>query len=81
MPRELASAGGASPHVPAVAAAEPAQQEWEYEILEELGTDPKARLNELGKDGWALITAHPFIFRRPRKSDEKPRSPVGFGRG
>ena len=30
--------------------------EWEYEVLEDLGTDPRARLNELGQDGWMLVT-------------------------
>lgn len=69
-----------TPLVPAVAP-DKQEQAWEYEYLEDLGTDPKARLNELGKEGWALVTANPFIFRRPAKTDEsKLRGRVGFGR-
>lgn len=75
-----AASDGHAPHIPAVQAEAKTEQEWEYEVLEDLGADPKARLNELGKEGWALITAKPFIFRRPRRNEEKLRSPVGFGR-
>ena len=54
--------------------------EWEYEILEDLGSDPRARLNELGMEGWMLVTASPYIFRRPRLDDQGLRSKVGFAR-
>ncbi len=54
--------------------------EWEYEVLEDLGTDPRARLNELGLEGWMLVTASPYIFRRPRMDDQGLRTRVGFAR-
>lgn len=69
-----------TPLVPSIAADEKKHQEWEYEYLEDLGTDPKARLNELGKEGWGLISANPFIFRRPKLEENKERPRVGFGR-
>lgn len=79
MPLHNAETAG-SPVVPAVAADSKTQIEWEYEVVEDLGKDPKARLNELGKEGWALVTANPYIFRRPRNEDKKTRGPVGFMR-
>ncbi|HEY9898830.1 MAG TPA: hypothetical protein V6D00_06575 [Pantanalinema sp.] len=76
-----AGAGAGAPLVPAVANESKTQQEWEYEYLEDLGSDPKGRLNELGKDGWMLVSAAPFIFRRPKLADEsKTRGRVGFSR-
>jgi len=68
-----------TPVVPTIAN-EKKREEWEYEYLEDLGTDPKARLNELGKEGWALVTANPFIFRRPKLEEGKERPRVGFAR-
>ena len=69
-----------TPLVPSISP-EGKEQEWEYEYLEDLGAEPKERLNELGKDGWALMTANPFIFRRPKKTDEnKLKGRVGFAR-
>lgn len=77
-----AGGGSGAPLVPEVADEKKTQQEWEYEYLQDLGSDPKARLNELGKDGWMLVSASPFIFRRPKLSDEgKIRGRVGFSRG
>lgn len=69
-----------TPLVPSIAGEEKKHQEWEYEYLEDLGTDPKRRLNELGKEGWGLISANPFIFRRPKLDEGKERPRVGFAR-
>ena len=58
--------------------------EVEYEVLD-LGSEKpealKQRLNELGKDGWQLVSTTPsFIFRRLKKSEEsKLKTRVGFG--
>lgn len=74
-----ADAGAGAPLVPKVA--EESALKWEYEILEDLGSDPKAKLNELGDEGWMLLTAKPYIFRRPKApEDAKIRGPVGFAR-
>jgi hypothetical protein len=74
-----ADAGSGAPLVPSVA--DDKVLKWEYEILEDLGSDPKAKLNELGNDGWMLITAKPYVFRRPKPPEEaKTRGPVGFAR-
>ncbi len=74
-----AEAGAGAPVVPTVG--EEKTLKWEYEILEDLGSDPKAKLNALGDDGWMLITANPFVFRRPKAPEEsKTRGPVGFAR-
>ena len=58
------------------------KQEWEYEVLSDVGKDLKARLNELGAEGWILTSTEPaFIFRRPKKPEpERFRGPVGFSR-
>ncbi len=73
-----------SPNIPQVAEGGPGPkiQEWEYEVLRDLGADMKEKLNELGLQGWILTATEPaFIFRRPKTSEpEKFRGPVGFGR-
>ncbi|HEY9721707.1 MAG TPA: hypothetical protein V6D47_06815 [Oscillatoriaceae cyanobacterium] len=55
--------------------------EVEYEVLA-LSDDPKAlkaKLNEMGQDGWQLVSTTPaFIFRRMKRSEEKPKTRVGF---
>jgi hypothetical protein len=58
----------------------------EYEVLDLAGLASEAlkgRLNELGEEGWALVSTAPaFIFRRMKKVEEKkPRARVGFGIG
>ena len=57
----------------------------EYKVLElsESGGALEAKLNELGEDGWALVSASPqFIFRRMKKTEEeKKKARVGFGVG
>ena len=71
-----------APVVPQVGEGKDAKtQEWEYEVLQDLGKDMKEKLNELGKDGWILTATEPaFIFRRPKPPEpEKFRGPVGFG--
>ncbi|MBM3274875.1 MAG: hypothetical protein FJZ00_06965 [Candidatus Sericytochromatia bacterium] len=72
-----------SPHIPQVAgeSKEPKVQEWEYEVLSDLGKDMKDKLNDLGKQGWILTATEPaFIFRRPRQQEpEKLPRAVGFG--
>jgi hypothetical protein len=74
-----AEAGAGAPLVPSVG--EESMLKWEYEILDDLGSDPKAKLNELGADGWMLVTAKPYVFRRPKTPDSaKTRGPVGFAR-
>ena len=74
-----ADTGAGAPLVPTVA--EDKALKWEYEVLEDLGSDPKAKLNALGNDGWMLVTAKPYIFRRPKVAEEtKTRGPVGFAR-
>jgi|GEM_PF-1072712 hypothetical protein len=76
-----AEGGSVTPTVPTVTAETKPKQEWEYEVLEDLGSDPKAKLNELGKEGWTLVTANPFIFRRPLEKEEgKAKGRVGFAR-
>ncbi|MBM3267116.1 MAG: hypothetical protein FJZ01_05645 [Candidatus Sericytochromatia bacterium] len=81
--RRSAPPSGESPVVPQVAGdgKEPKVQEWEYEVLQDLGKDMKDKLNDLGKEGWLLTATEPaFIFRRPRQPEpEKFRGPVGFG--
>lgn len=69
-----------SPTVPEVVESKDVKQEWEYEVLTDMGKDLKAKLNELGADGWILTATEPaFIFRRPKKPEpEKFRGPVGF---
>lgn len=58
----------------------------EYDVLE-LGnlsaSDLKAKLNEMGAEGWALIATTPhFVFRRMKKTEEeKKKGRVGFGFG
>lgn len=80
MPTPIAAeAGSGSPLVPTVG--DEKVLKWEYEVLEDLGSDPKAKLNELGAEGWMLITAKPYVFRRPKPPEEgKTRGPVGFAR-
>lgn len=80
MPMPIAAeAGSGAPLIPTVG--EEKVLKWEYEILEELGSDPKAKLNELGAEGWMLVTAKPYVFRRPKPPEEaKTRGPVGFAR-
>lgn len=74
-----AEAGAGAPVVPTVG--EEKMPKWEYEVLEDLGRDPKAKLNELGSEGWMLVTANPYVFRRPKLEEEaKTRGPVGFAR-
>ena len=74
-----AGQGAGTPMVPSVG--EDKVQKWEYELLQDLGDDPKAKLNELGQEGWMLVTGNPFIFRRPKPVEEpKTRGPVGFAR-
>lgn len=74
-----ADAGAGAPLVPTVA--EDKTLKWEYEYLEDLGADPKAKLNDLGNEGWMLVSAKPYIFRRPKAVEEsKIRGPVGFAR-
>lgn len=74
-----------SPAVPSVMdpLTKPLSQEWEYEVLGDLGKekDLKDRLNKLGQKGWILVSTTPaFIFRRPKlPQEEKLRAPVGFG--
>ena len=56
----------------------------EYDVLELSGLDPdalKKRLNEMGEEGWALVSTNPaFIFRRMKKTEEKKAERrVGFG--
>lgn len=58
----------------------------EYDVKDLVDLDPtelKDKLNELGKDGWALMATTPyFVFRRMKKQDEeKPKARVGFGLG
>lgn len=58
----------------------------EYDVMEldNLGADAlKKKLNEMGDEGWALVSTSPyFIFRRMKKGEEKkPRARVGFGVG
>lgn len=60
--------------------------EMEYEVLELggcKGDTLKDKLNELGKDGWVLVSTEPaFIFRRIKKPEEaKKPSRVGFSIG
>lgn len=57
--------------------------EVEYEVLDLAGESPdalKTRLNDMGKEGWQLLTTTPsFIFRRMKKTEEeKKRARVGF---
>jgi hypothetical protein len=68
------------PKVTSPAGDTPKHPEWEYEILADLGADPGAKLNELGKEGWMLVTGTPFIFRRQKLDDQGLRSRVGFAR-
>ena len=74
-------AAPSGPQVPEVEGKE-IKQEWEYEVVSDMGKDLKARLNELGAEGWMLTATEPaFIFRRPRKLEpERFRGPVGFAR-
>jgi hypothetical protein len=56
----------------------------EYEVLDLddlAGGELKKKLNEMGEEGWALLTTSPsFIFRRIKKTeDEKKKGRVGFG--
>lgn len=56
----------------------------EYEVLDLAGLSAeavKAKLNELGQEGWSLVGAQPFaILRRAKKpEDAKPKHRVGFG--
>lgn len=56
----------------------------EYEVLDLAslsGETLKKKLNELGEEGWALLTTTPqYIFRRLKKTeDEKKKARVGFG--
>ncbi|MDB5097006.1 MAG: hypothetical protein JWM80_1427 [Cyanobacteria bacterium RYN_339] len=56
----------------------------EYKVLDLAGEiNLEAKLNELGEEGWALVSTNPsFIFRRMKKSDEaKKKARVGFGIG
>lgn len=59
--------------------------EVEYDVLDLANEKPEAlrdKLNELGKDGWALVATTPsFIFRRMKKPEEvKLKKSVGFSR-
>ena len=58
----------------------------EYDVLDigDLHPDAlKKQLNEMGDEGWALVSTSPyFVFRRMKKpEDKKPRARVGFGVG
>lgn len=53
----------------------------EYKVCDLPDAGLEDKLNELGKDGWALVATSPqYIFRRMKKGDEeKPKQRVGFG--
>lgn len=75
--------GGTALRAPVVdAAKDRLNPEMEYEVLSLTGDDAalKTKLNDLGKDGWVLVSTAPsFIFRRIKKTeDEKKKSRVGF---
>src|SRR5689334_9878157 len=55
----------------------------EYKVVELGGADLEAKLNQLGEEGWALVSTTPsFIFRRMKKTEEgKKKARVGFGIG
>lgn len=58
----------------------------EYDVMELGDLEPdalKKKLNELGDEGWALVSTSPyFIFRRMKKQEEKKaKARVGFGVG
>lgn len=66
-----------TPNVPNVESGS-MHQEWEYEVVE-IGENLKGTLNDLGKDGWSLVATTPaFIFKRPKRSEEKLKGRVGF---
>lgn len=57
--------------------------EMEYDVLDLAGSKGDAlkdKLNEMGKDGWVLVSTEPaFIFRRVKKPEEsKKPARVGF---
>ena len=80
--RRSAPPSSESPHIPSVTGGkETPVLEWEYEVLDDTGKDLKGKLNDLGKDGWILVSTEPaFIFRRPKPPEvDKFQGPVGFG--
>ena len=51
-------------------------QKWEYKCISIMGDGEKTTrvMNELGREGWELVTAHAFIwhyFKRPLADDSK----------
>ena len=80
MRRSSPPSSQANPPVPEIVESKESKQEWEYEVVSDMGKDLKTRLNELGADGWILTATEPaFIFRRPKKVEPSTfRAPVGF---
>lgn len=78
---------GASLQTPVVETkADRLNPEVEYDVLDLVSLAPEAlktRLNELGQEGWMLVSTSPsFIFRRLKKSEEgKTKARVGFSVG